>query len=124
MAPLSCQENAMKPFIFAGLALSICSIFFSFPAALAQDPGAGRTLAASCFTCHGTNGNSVQGVPPSLAGRNAGELFQTMKDFQAGKRPATIMHQLARGYTDAQLQAIAAYFASVKSAPAPLPSRP
>jgi len=92
--------------------------------ALAQDPSAGRTLAATCFTCHGTDGNSVQGMPPSLAGRNAAELFQTMKEFQAGKRPATIMHQLARGYTDPQLQAIVAYFASVKPTPAPLPSRP
>jgi cytochrome c553 len=91
---------------------------------MAQDAGAGRTLAATCFTCHGTDGNSVQGVPPSLAGRNAAELFQTMKDFQSGKRPATIMHQLSRGYTDSQLQAIAAYFALVKSASAQLPPKP
>ena len=47
-----------------------------------------------------------------------------MKDFQAGKRPATIMHQQARGYTDAQLQAIAAYFAAVKPAPARAPAKP
>jgi cytochrome c553 len=41
-----------------------------------------------------------------------------MKDFQAGKRPATIMHQHAKGYTDAQLELIAGYFASVKPGPA------
>jgi len=92
--------------------------------ALAQDPGAGRTLAATCFTCHGTDGNSAGGVPPSLAGRASAELLQTMKDFQSGKRPATIMHQQARGYTDSQLEAIAAYFASVKPAPARLPTKP
>ena len=114
----------MKPSIFAGLVLSISSYCFSIAPALARDTGAGRTLAATCFTCHGTDGNSVQGVPPSLAGRNAAELVQTMKDFQAGKRPATIMHQLARGYTDPQLQLIAAYFAAVKPGPAPLPSKP
>ena len=114
----------MKRSIFAGLAVSIGSFCISIAPALAQDPAAGHTLAATCFTCHGTSGNSVQGVPPSLAGRSAAELFQTMKDFQAGKRPATIMHQLARGYTDPQLQAIAAYFASVKPSPAVLPARP
>ena len=94
------------------------------PPSPAQDTGAGRTLAATCTTCHGTDGNSVQGVPPSIAGRPSAELYQAMKDFQAGKRPATIMHQHARGYTDAQLQAIAAYFASVKPAAARAPAKP
>jgi cytochrome c553 len=92
-------------------------------AAAAQDPNAGRNLAANCFTCHGTNGNSVDGVPPSLAGRDRGELFQTMKDFQTGKRPSTVMQQQAKGYSDVQLQLIAAYFAAQKSAPASRPSK-
>lgn len=94
------------------------------PATHAQDANAGRSLAATCFTCHGTDGNSVQGVPASLAGRPANELFQVMKEFQAGKRPATIMHQHAKGYTDDQLKLISAYFASVKPAPARVPSKP
>lgn len=89
----------------------------------AQDPAAGGKLAAACFTCHGTNGNSVGNVPPSIAGRDRTELFQMMKDFQSGKRPATIMHQQAKGYTDAQLQLIAAYFASVKPEAARGPSK-
>ena len=112
----------MKPIVSA-LALTF-AIFGSSPAALAQQASSGRALAAACFTCHGTNGNSVEGVPPSLAGRSSGELFQAMKDFQAGKRPATIMHQQARGYTDTQLQSIAAYFAAVKPAPAARPAKP
>lgn len=90
--------------------------------AAAQDPTVARGLAATCTACHGTDGRSVGGVPPSLAGRDRGELLQTMKDFRAGKRPATIMHQHAKGYTDAQLDLIAGYFSSVKpgaAAPAP-----
>jgi cytochrome c553 len=47
-----------------------------------------------------------------------------MKEFQSGKRPATLMHQQARGYTDPQLQAIAAYFASVKPSSPRLPAKP
>ena len=93
-----------------------------FPA-LAQDRTAGRNLAANCFTCHGTNGNSAGGIPPGLAGRDRAELFQTMKDFQSGNRPATIMHQHAKGYTDAQLRLIAAYFAEQKPAPAHRPAK-
>lgn len=84
----------------------------------AQSPNQARSLAATCFTCHGTDGRSVGGIPPALAGRDRAELLQTMKDFKAGKRPATIMHQLAKGYTDEQLELIATYFANVKPAPA------
>jgi cytochrome c553 len=80
-----------------------------------QTPNAqyARSLAATCFTCHGTEGRSVNGVPPSLAGLNKDYLLKQMQDFREGKRPATIMHQHAKGYTNEQLDLIAAYFAAV-----------
>ena len=86
--------------------------------AQAQDANAARSLAATCFTCHGTDGRSVGGIPPSLAGRGKSELLQALKDFKEGKRTATIMHQHAKGYTDEQLDLIAGYFAGVKADPA------
>ena len=86
--------------------------------AWAQSPNQARGLAATCFTCHGNEGRSVGGIPPSLAGQDRNYLLQAMKDFKEGKRPATIMHQHAKGYTDQQLEAIATYFANVKAAPA------
>lgn len=86
--------------------------------AWAQDSVTARSLAATCFTCHGTDGRSVGGVPPSLAGQDKNYMLQTMKDFKSGKRPATVMHQQAKGYTDQQLEQIAGYFASVKPGPA------
>lgn len=79
----------------------------------AADPQYARSLAATCFTCHGTDGRSVGGVPPSLAGQNKDYLLKQMQEFRDGKRPATIMHQHAKGYTDEQLNLIAAYFAAV-----------
>lgn len=86
----------------------------------AQDPNATRALAATCFTCHGTDGRSVGGVPPSIAGQGKSYLLQQLKEFKEGKRAATIMHQHAKGYTDEQLDAIAGYFANVRSdTPAP-----
>lgn len=111
----------MRSHLFACAALAV--VFGALTSStLAQDPNAARNLSATCFTCHGTDGISVGGVPPSLAGQNKEYLLQQMKDFKAGKRPATIMHQQAKGYSDAQLEQIAAYFAAVKpaaAAPAP-----
>ena len=86
--------------------------------ARAQDPAHARSLAATCFTCHGSDGRSAGGVPPSLAGQDRNYLLQQLREFRDGKRPATIMHQHAKGYTDQQLELIAAYFASVKPDPA------
>src|SRR5688572_17028867 len=100
MGPPHNRGSHMKPLMLSSIGLSILISFGGSLPAFAQS-NAGRDLAANCFTCHGTNGNSVQGVPPSLAGRDRAELFQAMKDFQSGKRPATIMHQQAKGYTDA-----------------------
>ena len=114
----------MKPAVVAALAVSFGLPFAVTTPVFGQDPQAGRNLASACFTCHGTDGNSVQGVPPSLAGRASAEIYQIMKEFQAGKRPATIMHQQARGYSDAQLKLIAAYFAQAKPSAARVPSRP
>ena len=84
--------------------------------ALAQgvDPNLGRNLAAACANCHGTNGVSLQGMP-NLAGQQRAYLVQQMQDFKTGKRPATIMHQLAKGYTDEQIDALAAYFSAQKA---------
>lgn len=81
--------------------------------AAAADPQYVRSLAATCFTCHGTDGRSVGGVPPSLAGQNKNYLLKQLQEFRDGKRPATIMHQHAKGYTDEQLNMIAGYFAAV-----------
>lgn len=84
-------------------------------AALAQSVDAlqVRSWAAACANCHGTNGQAQPGNE-SLAGVNKDELVRKLMDFKSGRRPATIMHQLSRGYTDEQLQAIAAHFASIK----------
>ncbi|MBY0269029.1 MAG: cytochrome c [Burkholderiales bacterium] len=87
-------------------------------AAVAADPQYARSLAATCFACHGTDGRSVGGVPPSLAGQNRDYLLKQLQEFRDGKRPATIMHQHAKGYTDEQLNLIAGYFAAVKPGPA------
>jgi len=82
-------------------------------AALAQVPQPGRDLAAACANCHGTNGASVQGMP-YLAGQSRAYIVERMQEFKTGKRPATIMHQIAKGYTDEQIELLATYFSAQK----------
>jgi cytochrome c553 len=95
-----------------------CVLALVAAGAAAQDATYGRNLASACFTCHGTDGRSVCGVPPALAGRDKGELLEMMKGFKSGTRPATLMHQQSKGYTDQQLEAIAGYFAGTTKGPA------
>ena len=83
-------------------------------AAQASESDVARGLAATCASCHGTGGVS-QGTPGSLAGMNKGELVQKMHDFKDGKRPATVMQQLARGYSDEQIERIAGWYAAQRT---------
>jgi cytochrome subunit of sulfide dehydrogenase len=78
--------------------------------AATPDKHLARNLAATCANCHGTNGKSVAEVP-SLAGVAANVTIQKMKDYRDGKLPATIMHQIAKGFTDEQVALVADYFA-------------
>ncbi|WP_200932177.1 c-type cytochrome [Pseudorhodoferax sp. Leaf265] len=72
-----------------------------------------RSLAATCANCHGTQGKAQPGSSVvSLAGMPAEQLIAQMAAFKAGTRSATIMHQLAKGYSEAQIAQIAAYFAA------------
>lgn len=74
-----------------------------------------KALAATCANCHGTQGHAVDGASvPGLAGMPASYIVEQMRAFKAGTRPATVMHQLSKGYNDAQVDAIAAYFAAQK----------
>jgi cytochrome subunit of sulfide dehydrogenase len=95
--------------VLGGLALALTGANVG---AAPTEPG--RDVAATCAACHGTDGRSRGGVP-SLAGRNKNELVQAMRAFRDGQRPSTIMQQLAKGYSDAEIEAAAAYFADQKA---------
>jgi cytochrome c553 len=76
---------------------------------------AGRNLAAGCAICHGTQGRPGPDAPlVALAGLPRDHIATQMRAFRDGKRPATVMHQIAKGYSDAQIDAMAAWFAAQK----------
>jgi cytochrome c553 len=95
-------------------ALAAFSLLVAAGAAGAVDANLGRDVAANCTSCHGTDGRSRGGIP-NLVGQDRLNLVQQMRDFRDGKRPSTIMQQLARGYTAAEIDAAAAYFAAQKT---------
>ena len=72
-----------------------------------------RSWAAACSNCHGTGGLAQPGMEP-LAGVPKDDLLKKMLDFKAGRKPATVMHQLSKGYSDEQLAALAGYYAAQK----------
>ena len=99
----------VRPIAFAALACLAS-------AAVAQqqaDPRIARSIAANCANCHGTNGVSQGGIP-SLAGQSKDDLVRKMQDFKAGRTPSTVMTQLAKGYTDEQIDIAATFFAAQK----------
>ncbi len=81
-------------------------------AALAQNAAATdlykRGLAATCANCHGTDGKGVvDGGMPLINGLSSEQMLAQLKTFKSGAREGTIMPQLAKGYTDEQLETIA-----------------
>ena len=91
------------------LALSV----FAHERAHAQDTR-GADLAVTCSGCHGTNGRSASGMP-TIAGLDQAYIVKQMNDFKSGARPATVMHQIAKGYNDEQIASLAAYFSAQKN---------
>ncbi|HEX4918603.1 MAG TPA: c-type cytochrome [Limnobacter sp.] len=96
---------------FAGAAISTIAIIHN--TAMADEAKAQATLraaslAATCANCHGTNGQGVEGsAVTGLANLSVEYIKTNMIWFKTGQRPATVMHQLAKGYTDEQIDIIA-----------------
>ena len=89
--------------------------------ALNPQPVPADVMAHTCAACHGTNGQLGDEYFKPLAGMPVEQFVRTMIDFREGRRPATLMGHVARGFTDADIEAMAQWFA--KQPPAPLAAR-
>ncbi|MDQ5907781.1 MAG: cytochrome subunit of sulfide dehydrogenase [Pseudomonadota bacterium] len=97
-------------------ALSMAALaLLAGPAAAQQDPNLARNLVANCANCHGTNGKAVPGAGMEpIAGEPKEKLVKKIKEYRSGVRPATVMHQISKGYTDEQIDLIAGFLAAQK----------
>jgi cytochrome c553 len=76
------------------------------PARSAEQPAG----ASSCSGCHPVRSGVDTPIAP-LNGRNAADIVPLMQAFRAGERQPTVMSKIAKGFSDAELQAIAAWYA-------------
>jgi cytochrome c553 len=101
--------------LIPALGLSLCAV--SLHASAQDTPSTQlhqRANAAMCANCHGTEGRTVKDSSvPSIAGLPRDYMVQQMQAFKNGTRPATIMHQLSKGLSDAQITSLADYFAAL-----------
>jgi sulfide dehydrogenase cytochrome subunit len=104
----------MKPMLGAVLIAVAVALLTPAQAAGPSAPPSGAAMAHTCAGCHGTQGRlgTVEFVP--LAGLPEREFMGAMRDFRSGKRAATLMGHVARGFSDDELKAMARYFATVK----------
>ena len=75
-------------------------------------PARGAALAHTCVTCHGPEGRS-QGAIPSLTTLSSADITTALQAFRAETRPGTVMHRIAKGLDDADITAVATYFATL-----------
>jgi len=77
-------------------------------------PPTAAMLSNACAGCHGTNGGSAGPTMPSLASQSKAAIVDAMKKFRSGERPSTVMGRLAKGYTDAEIDAMGEFFSKQK----------
>lgn len=73
-------------------------------------------LSGTCAGCHGSDGSSVA-ITPSIAGHSDEYFVDTMLEFKSGERQSTVMGRIAKGYSDAEIVAMAGYFAKFPMTP-------
>lgn len=94
------------------LALAVSTLAMS--SAVMAAPASPVMLSNACAGCHGTNGASAGPSMPALAGQSKVSIVESMKGFKSGERPSSVMGRLAKGYTDADFDAMGEFFAKQK----------
>jgi cytochrome subunit of sulfide dehydrogenase len=91
---------------FMAAAIGLASI--AAAAVTSAEPPAG---AASCSGCHPAS-TRVTSPVPRLIGLDRDAIVRAMQEFRSGQRAGTVMDRIAKGFTDDEIQAIAAWYAT------------
>ena len=97
------------------VALGAVAVMIAFPSpAIPGDAAAGKVKARACLTCHGVDGMSRLPSAPNLAGQNEWYLAKQLRDYRSGKRTHRFMSIVAKNLSDADIDDLAAWYASIK----------
>jgi sulfide dehydrogenase cytochrome subunit len=102
--------------IFWWLSKALLIGMLALPCLVWAAPPSPMMLSIACSGCHGTLGASASSAMPSLGGQSKEYFVGAMKAFRSGVRPSTVMGRLAKGYTDAEIEAMAGFYARFKAA--------
>lgn len=95
-----------------GLIPAIVALGTRLPAGLAADLAYGEYLASECATCH--RAPVDEGAIPAIVGLPRAYFVNALRDYRAGRRSNPVMQNVARSLNDTQIDALAAYFTSLK----------
>ncbi len=95
--------------LFTAVVLSLALIG---PAA-AAGPADAPPGAASCSGCH-PSARGVDSTVARLVGRDPAAVLAIMQAFRSGQAPSTVMGRIAKGFTDDEVKAIAAWYGAQK----------
>ena len=97
------------------VALGALAVMIAFPSpAIPGNPAAGKGKTRACLTCHGVDGISRVRSAPNLAGQNEWYLAKQLRDYRSGKRTHQFMSIVAKDLSDADIDDLAAWYASIK----------
>nr|VFK38570.1 MAG: sulfide dehydrogenase (flavocytochrome c), cytochrome c subunit [Candidatus Kentron sp. SD]VFK41016.1 MAG: sulfide dehydrogenase (flavocytochrome c), cytochrome c subunit [Candidatus Kentron sp. SD]VFK77913.1 MAG: sulfide dehydrogenase (flavocytochrome c), cytochrome c subunit [Candidatus Kentron sp. SD] len=85
--------------------------------AFASGPNA-NMLSRSCAGCHGIDGSSAGPASPTIAGMSEDYFQESMEKLRNGERSSTVMGRIAKGYTEDEIEAMAAWFSKRAFTPA------
>ncbi|MCG7498404.1 c-type cytochrome [Vibrio sp. Of7-15] len=98
------------------LGFAVAALMMASPA-MAGDAAAGKAKAAVCAACHGADGIALIPGYPNLKGQNEQYLVSSLKAYKSKERSggmAMVMQPQAAMLSDADIENLAAYFASLK----------
>ena len=94
--------------------LVLALMLVSGAASAKGDVDAGKAKAQPCTACHANDGNAgIDPQYPRLAGQYADYLARALHEYKSGDRKNPIMIGFATPLTDADIDDLAAYFASL-----------